>query len=126
MKTKKWSKKILEVKGRKVGNNGKVKVTCAFCDGEGETKTKVYPYKRTCPSCKGNGEFKLFKPAIYCVYCSGKGRDKKDPKVTCLVCRGRGANAVERGFKVCKNCKGSGYLKESKLSCINCRGVGVV
>ena len=119
----KMLKRFVEVKGRT--SNGKVKIDCAFCRGEGETKTKVYPYRRTCPSCKGSSKFLLLKPAIYCVFCNGSGREKKDPKVTCLVCRGRGANSVRKGFKICNNCRGIGAVMEARLPCVTCKGNGV-
>ena len=116
-------KRFVEVKGRT--SNGKVKIDCSFCDGEGETKTRVYPYKRVCPACKGSGEFLLLKPSITCVFCGGIGRDKKDPKVTCVVCKGSGANSVSRGFKTCKECSGTSRTRESRLPCVTCRGTGV-
>lgn len=121
--TKKTLKKFVEVKGRT--SNGKVNIDCAFCKGEGETRTKVCPFARTCPACKGTGKFKLLKPSITCVFCGSTGRDKKDPKVTCIVCRGRGANSVKKGYKVCTKCHGSCKEPESQLPCIFCRGTGV-
>lgn len=121
---KKLLKKFVEVKDRT--SNGKVKINCSFCKGEGENKTNVYPYVRTCPSCKGSGKFKLLKPSISCVFCGSTGRDKKDPKVTCLVCKGSGANPVKRGYKLCKVCFGLGCTKESRLPCVSCKGTGVV
>lgn len=120
---KKLLKRFTEVKGR--SKNGKVKINCSFCKGEGETKTTVYPYKRTCPACKGSGGFLLLKPSIKCVYCSGSGRNRMDPKVTCIVCKGSGANTVRKGYKVCKTCFGTGHTRESKLACISCSGKGV-
>ncbi len=117
------SKRFVEIKGRT--SNGKVSIDCAFCRGEGETRTKVCPFARTCPVCKGIGKFTLLKPSITCIFCGGIGRDKKDPKVTCIVCRGLGATPVKKGYKVCLKCKGSGMELESKLPCIFCRGTGV-
>lgn len=117
-------KKFKEVKGK--SSNGRVKIDCAFCRGEGENKVNVYPFTRTCPACKGGGEFLLAKPLIQCTKCSGSGRDRKDPKVTCIVCKGIGANAVKKGYKVCKQCNGIGQTGESKLPCISCRGAGVI
>ena len=119
----KMLKRFVEVKGRT--SNGRVTIDCAFCDGEGETKTRVYPYKRVCPACKGSKKFTLSKPLIVCIFCSGQGRDKKDPKVTCLVCGGKGANSIKKGYKVCKDCSGSGNTQESRLPCVTCRGTGV-
>lgn len=121
---KRMSKRFVEVKGRT--SNGKVSIDCAFCRGEGETKTNVYPYSRTCPACKGSKKFLLLKPALRCVYCGGNGRERKDPKVTCLVCKGIGVNSIKRGYKICKLCRGSGLVKESKLPCVGCKGAGVI
>lgn len=120
---KKLLKRFIEVKGK--SSNGRAKIKCAFCKGEGENKVNVYPFARTCPACKGSGDFLLYKPLIKCISCSGSGRNKKDPKVTCIVCKGIGVNVVKRGYKVCKKCNGLGFISELKLPCTTCKGIGV-
>ena len=102
----------------------KGKIKCAFCRGTG-----TLPKRRTmdinCPACRGEG-FVYFDQAVACPFCKSKGRDPLNYELPCQVCGGIGATEVKKGFKICPDCQGRGKKKGQYLSCVSCKGKGVV
>lgn len=63
---------------------------------------------------------------IKCAYCQGTGRMPSDGRVPCCICEGKSLVAVEGEAKQCAECGGTGKTQEAKLSCLGCKGKGVV
>lgn len=94
---------------------------CGFCRGKGE-KLKG----SVCPVCRGTGNISVSPPAVICAYCKGKGEDKPRSSMSCAVCSGTGIVHITEPVEGCAYCRGTGREPGSKLSCLRCRGKGVV
>ena len=115
----------------KTGRGQMAGVTCAYCRGEGRIRTGAI-----CQVCKGKGYRGLHEPTARCGSCRGTGRADRNSSLTCVACGGLGTvEADAAGDTVpCPDCGGSGrvvdcpgYLwPDSALSCVRCRGAGVI
>jgi RecJ-like exonuclease len=62
-----------------------------------------------------------------CAFCGGSGIQPRSLKSRCLACRGKGEVEFEGPAIQCFACRGKGRATPSSmLSCVHCRGVGVV
>ena len=94
---------------------------CAFCHGRGER-----PAGTICPVCRRSGVVSLEPPVVICAYCSGRGEVPPRSGITCTVCGGRGRVSVSEPIQICPGCRGRGRKRGAALSCIQCKGLGVV
>jgi DnaJ-class molecular chaperone len=97
--------------------------TCALCSGKGilhGTKNSK------CPVCSGKGKINIQGPVVACAFCKGSGAYPPRTNSTCSCCRGKGLISVKPPIETCPTCKGRGKAPGSSLSCMKCRGAGVV
>ena len=97
-------------------------IPCAFCKGKGEGD---YPGSK-CIVCGGKGTVSVSEPIRRCVFCRGTGKTRAASSLVCTVCSGKGAVNVTEPVEICSSCRGSGKKRGSNLSCIACRGKGLV
>ena len=128
-----WGEPLWESVKTKSGLNGPVldkdtinflyeeSYPCSFCRGVGEK-----PKGSVCSVCKGKKEVALRPPVIKCVYCKGRGEERRLSNTTCTVCGGKGFVSVVPPVAICSSCRGRGVSGEGKLPCTQCKGKGVV
>ncbi len=67
-----------------------------------------------------------FSRATHCHSCNGSGAESGSSKKTCPTCQGAGQVRMSQGFfsvsQICPTCKGEGQIIEKP--CKNCRGTG--
>jgi DnaJ-class molecular chaperone len=105
-------------------------VTCAFCGGSGRDPFGIMSPLSTCQVCGGLGQRTLPVPTISCVFCRGTGV-YPSLRVTCTTCMGVGRVHMPADAVPCPECGGTGRAAthrwpDSPLSCVRCRGKGVI
>jgi len=100
-------------------------VVCSFCRGTGKDPFGIMSAMSACCVCGGKGTLQLQGPHRGCPHCGGTGAVKT---FTCGVCRGKGyIPEATVPTVVCPECGGKGDSQGNPdLSCLRCRGQGVV
>jgi len=112
---------------------GKVKLKCRFCQGEGIDPFGVLSPVSLCPVCGGKKVVEIQEPVRECAFCGGTGVFPQT-RLTCTACMGKGVVTVQEPVEKCPACRGTGaaYYRVGKeksrlnLPCIVCGGKGVV
>lgn len=101
-------------------------ITCAFCKGEGKDPFDLLSALAICQVCHGIGRVEVKDPLIKCPYCGGTGVYPRNGRVTCTVCYGKGSITIKGLTELCPDCRGTARVKDSDLSCVRCRGKGLI
>jgi len=97
---------------------------CAFCRGSGFLAGAK---GIKCPVCRGEGAVSIEAPAVLCAFCNGRGKAYPRTNITCPACFGKGVmSGGSEDIETCPSCKGRGRKAGSNLSCLTCRGKGVI
>lgn len=117
--------RLLRLSGGKVKRVGQVFkdniYTCGFCRSRGRDSRNG----SVCFICKGAGTVEVRGPVVVCAFCRGTGQGHSGSSITCTICRGKGMVAIREPVTACPQCRGWGRA-QSGLSCIRCRGKGVI
>ena len=116
---------LINIAGGKVMRVGQIFrdniYSCGYCRGTGnDLRTRSI-----CHICKGTGKVDIKGSVVVCAFCRGTGKGHTGSSVTCSVCNGKGVVNVKEPVKACPECRGSGKTS-SGLSCLRCRGKGVL
>jgi len=110
-----------------------VEMLCAFCGGAGTDPFGILSPLASCQVCGGSGRRTLHEPVAPCAFCRGAGVHPGS-RLTCTTCGGVGAVEIPDEAVACGQCGGGGRASDaqeltsfdSPLSCLLCRGKGMV
>lgn len=106
-------------------SEGRIRIVCGFCEGQGIDPFGVMSSRSKCQVCSGRGTVTVREPARECAFCAGSGIHQ-DQRIPCIVCRGKGMVTVKEGAEECPHCQGIGMAPSETLPCKVCGGKGVV
>ena len=122
--------RVASTVGRVIRERLRVSVVCGFCRGTGRDPFNLMSPLSTCQVCGGTGARQLHPPLAPCVFCKGTGI-YPGLRMTCTTCNGLGMVEMPANALTCPRCGGTGRAADSgwpdsPLSCVRCKGKGVV